>query len=58
MAGGGAPVVRARRDAGEPDLALYDSLEASKPSALVPEGAPLQVRDATEDGKWIRVRWR
>ena len=51
-------MVRARHDAGEADLALYAALDANKPAALVPEGAPLEVREATEDGKWLRVRWR
>lgn len=52
------PLLRAGHDAGEPDLALYSSLDATEPAALVPEGSALEGRELSGDGKWVRVRWR
>lgn len=36
----------------------YDSLDARQPAALVPEGSVLDVREVSDDRKWIRVRWQ
>lgn len=36
----------------------YDSLDARQPAALVPEGSVLDVREVSDDRKWIRVLWQ